>query len=376
MPLKRPISCLLSLLSVLLLTSCKPTGSPNEPSRKDPPTLTLHQEDLVAVARRALSSGPLITGSIQAERVADVRAEVSATVLEVRKNNGERVRRGDMLVRFDDTAIKDALASAREAVRAGAQGLEQAQRQLKRLETLQASGMVTTQQLEDAQVRRNTLRSELSASESREAQAAQQLSRTTAGAPFDGVVAERKASPGDTAMVGKELLKVVDTASLRFEGLVAAEAATSLKPGQAVTFRVNGYGQQAFAGVVRRIYPIASTTTRQVAVLVSIDQGPQPSLIGLYAEGRVASQARQVLAIAPSAVIRQGDKAFAWCVQSDSLHKAELTLGQLDQDQGAQEVLTGLSEGQSCLRFPSTFLTEGQKVVLPKPRTEPPKPAS
>ena len=43
-------------------------------------------------------------------------------------------------------------------------------------------------------------------------------------APFDGIVSDRRVSAGDTAQVGKELVKVIDPASLRFEGFVSAES--------------------------------------------------------------------------------------------------------------------------------------------------------
>ena len=64
------------------------------------------------------------------------------------------------------------------------------------------------------------------------------MQRTLARAPFDGVVSERRVSAGDTAQVGKELLKVIDPASLRFEGLVSAERIGQVKVGQAVQLRI------------------------------------------------------------------------------------------------------------------------------------------
>ena len=172
----------------------------------------------------ARAAGPVITGSLQPERRADLRAEVSAVVLQVLKENGEPVRAGDLLVRLDDTAIRDSLASADEAVRAAAQAFEQAERQFQRLKTLQAQGMASTQALEDAEIRRNNAQSDLvGGASARVVQARQQLQRTEVRAPFDGVVSERKVSAGDTAQVGKELLKVIDPRSMRFEGLVSAD---------------------------------------------------------------------------------------------------------------------------------------------------------
>ena len=82
--------------------------------------------------------GPVITGSVQPEKRADLRAEVSAVVMQVLKDNGEAVKRGDLLVRLDDTAIRESLQSADASARAAAQAFEQAERQVQRLKTLQA----------------------------------------------------------------------------------------------------------------------------------------------------------------------------------------------------------------------------------------------
>ena len=287
--------------------------------------------------------------------------------MQVLIGNGDKVRRGDVLVRLDDTAIKEALLSAQEAVRTADLSLEQAERQLKRLKTLETAGMVTAQQMEDAEVKRNSARSELLAAKSREAQAKQQLSRTISRAPFDGVVSERKVSPGDTAQVGKELLKLIDTKSLRFEGMVAAESINQIKIGQAVEFKVNGYAQRVFKGEVQRIHPVASSSTRQVAVMVSLGQGQQPSLTGLYAEGRVLSQAQVVSVMPASALKREGDQAFAWCVKDEVLHKMAVTLGRLDQAGSAQEIVSGLSLGDTCIRYPTAELSEGQTIARQSP---------
>ena len=61
--------------------------------------------------------------------------------------------------------------------------------------------------------------------------ARQQLERTEVRAPFDGIVSDRKVSAGDTAQIGKELVKVIDPTSLRFEGLVSADSIGEVKAG-------------------------------------------------------------------------------------------------------------------------------------------------
>ena len=140
------------------------------------PTLLLAPEDLRTLALSRRAQGPVITGSIQPERRADLRAEVSAVVLQVLKENGEPVRtRRPAGAAGRHRRSATAWRSAEEAVRAVAQAFEQAERQVQRLKTLQAQGMTSMQALEDAEVRRNNAQSELVAAKARVVSARQQL---------------------------------------------------------------------------------------------------------------------------------------------------------------------------------------------------------
>jgi membrane fusion protein (multidrug efflux system) len=363
------VSPLLSLAVILALSlaACQKGGPASSEAKAavnpaaDPPLL-LAAEDILTVRTGALASGVVITGSIQPERRADLRAEVSAVVLQVYKENGETVKRGDLLMRLDDTSIRDGLTSADASARAASEALDQAERQYQRLKTLRQSGMASAQQVEDAEIHRNTAQSDKAAADSRVVTARQQLQRTEVRAPFDGVVSERKTSAGDTAAIGKELVKVIDPTSVRFDGFVSADQISTVKLGQNVSFRINGYGDQTFTGVVKRIDAAADPTTRQVAVIVSFDKGTLPSVSGLYAEGHVETSSTAALMVPAVALMRNGDHTFAWRVQGGTLKKTELTLGERDPRHGDYAVLKGLANGDEVLRNPNTTLKDGAKV--------------
>jgi RND family efflux transporter MFP subunit len=342
----------------------KPGSEAAKAAQKDVKSVLVAPEDLVTVQSSALASGPVITGSIQPERRADLRAEVSTVVLQVLKENGDPVKRGDVLVKLDETAIRDSLLSADEAVRASSQALDQAGRALERLKTLRASGMTSAQALDDAEVRRNNAQSELSAARSRAAIARQQLARTVVRAPFDGIVSDRKVSNGDTAAIGKELLKVIDPTSMRFEGKVSADKISAVKVGQPVSFRINGYGEQQFAGVVKRIDPAANDVTRQVEVLVAFANSAQPRVSGLYAEGRIDAETAPALMLPESALVKAGDKAYTWRLKDKTLAKADLNVGARDPRTGNFEIKAGLAAGDTVLRNPNSSLKDGQKVEM------------
>ena len=357
-------STLFAVLLASLLVACGKGGKTESTgsAKPAPATLLIAPEDLRTLRMADHAQGAVITGSIQPERRADLRAEVSAVVMKVLKENGESVRKGDLLVQLDSTAIRDSLASAEESARATAQAFEQAERQVQRLKTLQGQGMTSMQALEDAEVRRNNSQSDLVAARSRVVSARQMLQRTEVRAPFDGMVSERKVSAGDTAGVGKELVKVIDPASMRFEGMVSADRMPEIKTGQLVSFRVNGYPQTDFAGKVKRVDAAANPMTRQVEVLVEFASGSAPRMAGLYAEGRIASASAQALMLPESSVVRVGDSAYAWRVKDKTLAKVPVQLGERDARRGEYVLRSGLADGDQILRNPGSNLVDGQKI--------------
>ncbi len=151
--------------------SASASATAKSDNKDAPAKLIIANEDILNIQSNALASGPVVTGSIQPERKADLRAEVSTVVLQVLKENGEAVKRGDVIVRLDETSIRDNLNSANDAARNATLALDQADRNLQRLKTLRASGMTSMQALDDAEVRRNAAQSEVSAAKARAAQA-------------------------------------------------------------------------------------------------------------------------------------------------------------------------------------------------------------
>jgi len=357
------VNNLILLAIPLAIAACGQAGSTQSTTAPVAP-LQLSPEDLHTVRNSALTSGPSITGSIQPERRADLRAEVQAMVMKVYKENGDTVHQGDLLVTLDSTAIRDALVSAEAAARAADQAYDQAQRQFERMKTLRASGMASAQALDDAEGRRNSAQSDVESAKARVVLARQQMQRTEVRAPFDGVVTDRKASPGDTAQVGKELLKVIDPNSMRFEAMVSAEHVGEVAAGQTVRFRVNGYGNEEFTGRVRRVNPAANPTTRQVEVLVDFTGDKQPRLAGLYAEGRLETETHTSLTVPADAVVRDGDKAMAYRVNGAKLQKVPLAIAERDSRTGDFVVASGLKEGDQVVRHASLSLKDGQAVRM------------
>jgi RND family efflux transporter MFP subunit len=355
---------LVLLFSLIGLGGCG-EGAGSTPEEAPAAPLLLSPDDLVTVSRSPLTSGPLITGSVEAERRADLRAEVPAVVLAVLKENGDPVRAGDLLVSLDQTAIRDALTSAEALARASEQAYEQAERQYQRMLKLRQDNVVSAQQVEDAEIQRNTAQSNGEAARTQVVAARQQLERTEVRAPFDGLVSNRKVSAGDTASVGKELMQVIDPASMRFEGRVSADSIGEVAAGQSVHFRVQGFNKADFTGRVTRVNPAANATTRQVEVLVSFeDPGQMPAVAGLYAEGRIEARSADRLTVPAASIQHEGDDTFAWRFKDGALQQVALELGAHDERTGQYAVDDGLAEGDTVLRHPGSSLKDGQAAEL------------
>ena len=360
-PIARPLLAIAVLAVLTTMAGCTKSGA-NEGKDKLPPALQLAAEDKLVIGTSDYSSGPLVTGSVQAERRADLRAEVAAVVQQVFKENGEVVHKGDLLVRLDPTSIRDSLNSAEEAVRAARDTYAQADRQYQRQKTLQAEGMISQQALDDATNRRTTAQSDRVAAEARLVAARQQMDRTEARAPFDGIVSERQVSAGDTAQVGKALLKVIDPSSMRFEGYVSADQRANLRVGQMVDLKVNGLAQSQLEGKIRRIDVAADPVSRQVAVIIDFIDPRNANVAGLYGEGHVRTTSTAALMLGESDLQRDGDNAFAWVVKSGKLHRQPIKLGERDSRSGEFLVTSGLTAGDTLIRNPSRTLVEGTPV--------------
>jgi RND family efflux transporter MFP subunit len=325
--------------------------------------LLVARQDLVEISFDPIASGPVISGSLQAQKQADLLSEVSAIVMQVLKDDGDKVEKGDLLVRLDDTSFRQALNSAQEAERVAQQGFDQADRQLGRLKTLSSTGAVSIQAEEDAELKRSTAQSELAAARTRVVQESQQLARTEIRAPFAGVVGGREVSAGDTAQIGKALLKVIDPTSIRFTGFIPSDQVRQVEIGQVVDFRVGGQSDLALEGRVERINPVADPNTRQVSVQVAIT-GDHQLTVGMFAEGRVQTESREGLSVPESSLVRQGDQVYVWRVKDGRLNKLEVGLGPRDVHSGSYAVNSGLAQGDLVLRHPLGALLDGARVEL------------
>lgn len=346
----------------LALISCKkkPTDSAMAPAD---PVVLVGRENIAVAKLEELRSGPPITGTLEAKTEARVRAELAGQVKRTFADEGQRVRGGTLLARLDDTAVRDAYLSAKSAVRSAESALQNAQRNAERAGRLAQAGALPERDLETAQLNATNADGGLADAQARLALAGKQLASTMVRAPISGAVSERAVDAGDVVQVGAALFTLVDLSSLRLEATVPVEEIDRLKAGSPVEFSVSGYDRR-FSGRIERINPAVDPATRQVRIYVAIPNADRSLVSGLYAEGRVATDARRTVAVPVSAVDRRGTAPVMHRLKGGKVDVVPVRLGVRDEATELVEILSGVAPGDTVLLGSAQGVTEGAAVRI------------
>lgn len=319
-------------------------------------------ENVAVAESTTLSSGPAISGSLEPDWSATVRAEVSGPIVRTYAERGDRVASGALLARIDDRAIRDVYLSARAAVRTAESAAEQARRDLTRTETLVRAGAVAQQAEEQQRVSVQSSEGALADAQARLASAEKQLRATEVRAPDKGIVSDRAVQAGDVVQPGGALFTVVDPSRMKMEAAVAAQELGEVRVGAPVEFSVSGYPGRVFTGRVARISPVADPTTGQVGITVELPNTAGQLVGGLFAEGRVSSQTRTGIVIPESALDVRGLRPVVRVLDEGAVARVEVEIGLRDAATDRVEVTSGLSAGDTLLLGAAQGIAPGTPV--------------
>lgn len=228
-----------------------------------------------AVATRDLVSTVTANGWIRPHRRVDVQADVMGRITELNVKEGQRVTRGQVLLRIDpaqlEAAYGRAQAAVNEALAREAQtraNLIQAERAYERLRQLGSSdqNLVSRQQIEESETQVSVQRQLLTAagygvSQARSAlaEAQDRLSKTTIRAPMDGIVTRLNVEEGSTAIVGTMnnpgslLLTIADLTVMEAVVRVDETDIPRLQVGDSAVITIDAFSRQKFTGRVTEI---------------------------------------------------------------------------------------------------------------------------
>jgi len=328
-----------------------------------PPT-QIGPENIAVVTEGVLRTGPVISGTLAPIRNAQLRAQVSGSVLRVEAEQGQRVSDGQVLAEIDAAGLRDAELSAKSAVTSAQTAASYAARQAQRYDTLYKAGAVSSTDLETVVQQNSQAQAALADARARQVTAEKQLGYTIIRAPFRGVVADRDVSAGDVVQVGTLLYTVVDPSQLQLEASVPADQIAAVRVGQPVTFSLNGYGDRTFRGNVLRISPIADPSTRQIEVYATLPNPNNALVAGLFASGRIVSDSARGLMVSTAAIDTRNLSPVVERVRQGHVERVDVQLGMRDQQASRVQITAGVAVGDTLLRGPAQAIDPGTPVKV------------
>lgn len=297
-------------------------------------------------ARPVLASYPA-EGLVEAVRSATLSAQTQGRILEMSVDAGDRVTRGQRVVRIDSAQATQAEAGAEAQVEQARANAINARAQFERTRGLFEQKFVSQAALDQAEAARNAAEAALRAAQAGRGQAAVATGFSSLAAPMDGVVARRDAQPGEMAQPGRALLTIYDPSALRVVADLPQSRLPALRAGPLsarVEFPDSGRWIEALSV---ELIPTADPRTHTVQARVALPPSLPGILPGMFARVHFATATQDRIGVPPEAIVRRGEITGVYVLdEAGGLVLRQVRLGELLAD-GRIEVLAGLSPSES-----------------------------
>ena len=333
------------------------------------------------------------SGYVTPRRRATVAAKITGRVTAVNTDEGMGVKEGQVLATLDDSDARVRLVSAqadRGAAAAAIRDLEvnlaNAERELKRTQGLEASGIQTQQALDQAQTTVASLKARIEltkeqvrAADARIRVAQQDVENATIRAPFEGLIVSKDAQVGEMVspisagggFTRTGIATLVDMKSLEIEVDVNESYIARVKPGQKVLATLDAYPNWQIPAKVRTVIPTADRQKATVKVRITFDQlDPRilPDMgvkVAFLGQERPSGKAAEAKALIPKSAVRSdAGRSTVFLVKDEKLERRAVSVGAEHGDD--VEVMAGIAPGDTLVLRGSENLREGQTVEIRK----------
>ncbi len=334
------------------------------PAAPAPARIELAAADLVAPNAAAVRETIALTGTLTARNQTVVKAKIAGELKEMLVREGETVRAGQVVARIDPTEAEARLQEKLADLAGGKAQLAYSTRNLDQQSALLKQNFISENAFENAQSSHRVAEARLKALEAQVALARKGVEDTVVRAPMSGVIAERLAQPGEKVAVDGKLAAIVDLDPLELEAAVPASDIPSIRVGQEVTFRVEGFDGREFRGKVDRISPATREGTRSINVYAVLPNADGALRAGMFAKGGITVARRTDATTLPISAIREDEAApYVYVVEGERLVKQPVKVGVRDEQAGVAEV-SGVAPGARVVRANLGALRVGAAVAV------------
>ncbi|MDZ7757313.1 MAG: efflux RND transporter periplasmic adaptor subunit [Rhodohalobacter sp.] len=355
----KPISGMLTLLlAVSLLSGCS-----------DDKTADIEQDSVEVELRTAEASanlsGMLFPAKVESNNQAHLSTIVMGTVTSAPVTVGDRVQKGDLLVRIKDDQIRAQKSQIEANMVQAKANLENTEKNYNRIKNLYAEDSATSKELDDISTMYEIAKANMEALEARLNEVNEMLSYTVIRAPFSGIVSSKFVSEGDMAAPGHPLVSVADPGSVKITATVAESQITTLEEGSIVTVSVSAAGVSNIPARLTAVSQAGDPISRQFSIEAVIDDSEISNnlKVGMFAQIGVKTGQAESLTIPADAIVRRGQLTGIYTISENN--RAVLRWVRLGENLGdSVEILTGLKPGEQYVYAPGQSLRQGQLLSV------------
>ncbi len=332
------------LWSALALVGC--SGPIDEPAGAPSPNA-----DAISVVTAIAKVRPLgvqieAVGTARAKESVDVTSKATNTVVAIRFNEGDIVRRGAVLVELDSAELRADLEEAEAA-------LADSQSQFKRSQDLFTQQALSVSQLEQIEATLKANRARVSAAKAR-------LSDTVIRASFDGRTGFRRVSVGSLVNPGTVITTLDDTSIINLDFTVPETFFYVLERGLQVSARTAGLPDHEFTGTVSNLGSRIDPVTRSIVVRAEIPNRDGLLRPGMFMTVRLQGKPEPTLLVPEAAIVPEQGKTFVFVVREGVVERREVRTGK--RRPGEVEIVEGLRENEHVVTEGTQNVRDGSRV--------------
>ncbi len=342
---------LIILAAILLLQACSDDGA----SRSAVAPVVLTNAETMSVKSVDVDSYYVTSGTVTSDHRVSISSRISGYIRKLSVREGDRVTKGQVLVRVDPVNAKQALVQAEAS-------LAEASSDLKRYELLYKEHATSKQQLDRVRLRYKVARSQA-------AQARNQLGYAEVVSPVNGVVVEKRLSKGDLAQPGAAILTLEDPASLLVKTYVSEQYVSGIHTGDNVQVEIPSM-KRAVGGTVRQVVEAADAISHQFLIKIALQDDPAVHP-GMYAQVGFSVGVRRALLAPTAAIVERAGLNGIYVVDAKGIaHYRQVRTsrnGESEKYSGSTtEILAGLHDGDLIAWAGDPALQTGMTVQAKK----------
>ena len=309
------------------------------------------QLDVATAQYREVAQTYGADGLVEATRQSTVSAQIGGRVREILFDIGDRVEKGQVILRIDEREAVQALAGSQAQVLQAQANLHNAEAAYERARRLFAQQFISQAALDKAQADYKVALAQAAASEASTGQASLAHGYTAVVAPYGGVVAARHVEVGELVMPGKPLMTGFDPAEMRVVANVPQEKLADIGAHPEAMVEAPSLNRWIKPASIT-VQPVADARTHSTQVRVTLPKNEAGIYPGMFVRAHFVVGKASKLVIPASAVLRRSEVVAVYVVdEAGGVKLRQVRLGEVTPD-GAVEVLAGLNPGEKVALDP------------------------